>query len=381
MCKSPLHNLLTALPKCEHHVHLEGTLSPELLFELAAKNNIALPPVSSQASREVGADAVDPAFASPGALYARYAEFTSLDDFLHYYYIGFRVLLTASDFEALTYAYLRRAATGLSGPASAPRSSNVRHTEVFFDPQGHTPRGIPPSTIITGFHAAAARAERDFGITAQLIPCLLRHLPVSSAEETFTSLIDAGFFASGALAGLGLCSTELDRPPALYAPIFSRAAALGIRRTAHAGEEGPPGYVSAAVRELGVQRVDHGVRAAEEEGVMRGLREAGVLLTVCPLSNVALRGVHEVREVPVRVFLERGVKFSLNSDDPAYFGGYVQENYCAVEEAFGLSVGEWRTIARNAVEGSWCGEERKGVILREVEEVVREWVEREGGEL
>ncbi|KAK0705414.1 hypothetical protein B0H67DRAFT_497348 [Lasiosphaeris hirsuta] len=371
MCKSPLHDLLTALPKCEHHVHLEGTLSPELLFELAAKNSIVLPPISGQASGDVGADAVDPAFASPEALYARYAQFTSLDDFLHYYYIGFRVLLTASDFEALTYAYLRRAATGLPGS----RTGNVRHAEVFFDPQGHTPRGILPSTIITGFHAAAARAERDFGITAQLIPCLLRHLPVADGEATFDALAAAGHFASGALAGLGLCSTEIDRPPALYAPVFTRAAALGIDRTAHAGEEGPPGYVSAAVAELGVRRVDHGVRAAEDEDVMRGLSEAGVLLTVCPLSNVALKGVTRIGEVPVRVFLDRGVKFSLNSDDPAYFGGYIQENYCAVEEAFGLSVDEWRIIARNAVEGSWCGEERKAVILSEVDEVVREWVE------
>ncbi|KAK0639426.1 hypothetical protein B0T16DRAFT_463103 [Cercophora newfieldiana] len=359
MCNSPLHNLLTALPKCEHHVHLEGTLSPSLLFALAAKNNIPLPPSAPTPESE----SFDPAFTSPSALSARYTTFSSLDDFLHYYYIGFRVLLSPSDFEALTYAYLSHAA----------RSANLRHAEVFFDPQGHTARGVPLEHVITGFHAAAARAQSEFGITAELIPCLLRHFSVEAGTECFDSLISTGGFADGRLKGVGLCSTELDKPPEAWKGIFARAKGRGIRRTAHAGEEGPAGYVRAAVEMLDVMRVDHGVRAAEDNAVMQMLADKGVMLTVCPMSNVALKGARSIGEVPVRRFLDAGVRFSLNSDDPAYFGGYIQENYCAVEEAFGLSVEEWGGIARNAVEGSWCSEERKGVLLGEVEAVLGGW--------
>lgn len=372
MCKLALHGFLAALPKCEHHVHLEGTLSPDLLFALAAKNNIALPPPSPEAAATTSPvntqDPPDPAFTSPATLQSRYETFSSLGDFLHYYYIGFRVLLTASDFEDLTYTYLARAAT----------TANLRHAEVFFDPQGHTPRGVPLAHVISGFHAAAARAKSDFGISALLIPCLLRHLPVEDSAACLEEMLSGGWFASGQLAGLGLCSTELGKPPGLWKEIFMRAKAHGIRRTAHAGEEGPAGYITSAIAELGAERIDHGVRAQEDEEVMDHLREAGVMLTVCPISNVKLKGVQDIKEVPVRRFLEKGVRFSLNSDDPAYFRGYVMENYCAVQEAFGLSVEEWGVIARNAVEGSWCGEEKKGEVMAEVEAVVREWEGRGG---
>lgn len=363
MCKSPLHNFLTLLPKCEHHLHIEGSLSPELLFALSAKNGIPLPSVSS-----------DPAFASPEALNERYARFSSLDDFLAYYYIGMRVLVTASDFSELAYEYL----------ASAARDANLRHAEVFFDPQAHLERGVAIETVVEGLLDGKRRAEAEFSgsggstkLTVLLIPCLLRHLPVEDSAACFELMKSRGYFSRGDLAGLGLCSTELAKPPENWVGIFAAAGEAGIRRTAHAGEEGPAGYVLDALDRLGAARVDHGVRAAEDEAVMARLARDGVLLTVCPMSNVRLKGVERIEHVPIRTFLDRGVKFSINSDDPAYFEGYLQDNYCAVEEAFGLTVEEWRTIATNAVEGSWCDEARKREILDEIDDVVK----REAGQL
>ncbi len=354
-------------------MHLEGSLSPELLFELAAKNNISLPQE-------------DPAFASVEALYDRYERFSSLDDvgssppasrplgsapesaltvasqFLAYYYIGFTVLQHAADFESLAYTYFAKA-----------HAQNVRHAEVFFDRQPHLARGIPLAVQIEGFARAQQRAEADFDLTTLLIPCLLRHLPAADSAAVFASLRDAGYFASDQLAGLGLCSTEIGQPPAHWAAIFDAARAAGVRRTVHAGEEGPAAYVTAALDELGAQRIDHGVRAAQDLAVVDRLAAQRVMLTVCPLSNVRLRGAARVHDVPIRLFLDKGVRFSINSDDPAYFGGYIQENYCLVQEAHELSIDEWQTIARNAVEGSWCGEKRKMEILREVESLMITW--------
>ncbi|KAF3765796.1 hypothetical protein M406DRAFT_36633 [Cryphonectria parasitica EP155] len=354
MCNQAMHGFLAALPKCEHHMHLEGSLSPELLFHLSEKNKIALPPTTE-----------DPAFASVAALYERYARFTSLDDFLHYYYIGFTVLLHESDFEDLAYAYFTKAA-----------SHGVHHAEVFFDPQVHLARGIPYATIVGGFTAARRRAQANLGITSLLVPCLLRHLPVPDSLACFSTMRDAGHFADGTLAGMGLCSTERDNPPSLWREVYALAAADGVRLTAHAGEEGPAAYVTEALDVLKVTRIDHGVNARHDADVMRRLAGDRVMLSVCPLSNVVLRGVTKVSEVPIRVFLDNNVPFSINSDDPAYFGGYILDNYCAVQEAFGLSVDEWRTVARNAVKGSWCDEARKEVILGEIERVVGEWREK-----
>lgn len=354
MCKHNLHGFLAALPKCEHHMHLEGSLSPELLFQLSARNSIPLPSASD-----------DPAFASVATLYERYANFTSLADFLHYYYVGFTVLIHEADFEALAYAYFTKAA-----------GQGVRHAEVFFDPQVHINRGIAYHTIVDGFTEARRRAEADLGLTSLLIPCMLRHLPVPDSLACFTTMRDAGHFRDGTLAGLGLCSTERDMPPALWSDVFALARADGVRLTAHAGEEGPAAYITEAMDELCVSRIDHGVNARHDEAVMARLAAEKTLLSVCPLSNVVLRGVAKVSEVPIRTFLDKGVRFSINSDDPAYFGGYILDNYCAVQEAFGLSVDEWRTIARNAVEGSWCGQDRKDNLLAEIDSVVGEWKDR-----
>lgn len=353
MCKHDhaFHGFLAALPKCEHHMHLEGSLSPELLFELSARNNVPLPPASQ-----------DAAFTSVATLYERYAGFQSLDDFLHYYYIGFSVLMHESDFEALAYAYFTKAA-----------GQGVRHAEVFFDPQVHLNRGIAYRVMVDGFSKARKRAEAELGVTSLLIPCLLRHLPVSDSLLCFQTMKEAGGFGDGTLGGLGLCSSEKDMAPSMWKEVFALAKAEGVRLTAHAGEEGPAAYITQALDELSVTRIDHGVNAREDVAVMRRLAEGKTMLSVCPLSNVVLGGVSKVAEVPIRLFLDHGVAFSINSDDPAYFGGYILENYCAVQDAFDLSLDEWRRIAEHAVEGSWCEEERKAQLLHEIEEVVMEW--------
>lgn len=209
-----------------------------------------------------------------------------------------------------------------------------------------------------------------------LIPCLLREYSVEDGMSCLQSMLDGGWFTSGQLSGLGMCGNEMGKPPAMWKGIYDLARNNGIRLTAHAGEEGPAECVRDAVEILGVERVDHGVRSAEDEGVMGLLKERGLMVTMCPVSNVQLRVFKEVGETPVRKFLKEGVKFSLNSDDPAYFGGYLQEVWCAMEEAFGLSVEEWEEIAKTAVEGSWCEEKRKRELLGEVEGVLSGWRER-----
>jgi len=349
MCKSHLHPFLAQLPKCEHHIHLEGALSPQVLFTLATRNNISLP-------------TDDPAYASVAALSARYRRFTSLDDFLHYYYIGMSVLIHASDFEDLAMDYFRRAA-----------AQNVMHAEVFFDPQAHTSRGVAYSTVLSGFTAARRRAEAEFDISTELICCFLRHLPVPDCMAAFTSPPVQASFADRSVIAIGLDSSEAAFPPSLFAEIYAKAREIGIHRTAHAGEEGTPSYIASALDDLHAQRIDHGVRAAEDPELLLRLASQGTLLTLCPLSNVCLGAVPAIADLPVRAFLDAGVQFSINSDDPAYFGGYILENYCAVQEAFGLEVGEWEGIAMAGIQGSWCGEERKEVMLRRLREVVAEW--------
>ncbi|KAL6864646.1 adenosine deaminase [Trichoderma novae-zelandiae] len=351
MCNDKLHQFLHALPKCEHHVHIEGTISPELLFSLASDNGISLP-------------SDDSAFERPATLQARYDRFTSLDDFLHYYFIGFSVLLGASDFEALTYDYL-----------SLAYSQNVYHAEIFFDPQAHISRGVTYQTVISGLNAAKKRAESEFPkLSVEFIPCLLRHLPVPSGHEMLTELLETGHFFDGTLVGFGMSSTELERHPSLYKEVYQAARAAGIANlTAHYGEEGPSGYVKDALSLLGVGRIDHGRRSAEDEELIAQLAETNTMLTLCPISNVVLKGVESMQDLPIRKFLDANVRFSINSDDPAYFGGYIQENYCAVQEAFGLAVDDWGKVARGAIDGSWCSPVRKQQLLKEVEEVLKQW--------
>lgn len=347
MCQ--LHEFLTALPKCEHHIHIEGTFEPDLLFQMAAKHQISLP-------------ADDPAFQSVETLRTRYANFSNLDDFLGYYYIAMSALVDASDFEDLAYTYFAKVA-----------SQSVRHVEMFFDPQAHISRGVAFETVVRGLTAAKERAMRDFDLTIEVIMCLLKHLPLSEAKETFSQAQEAGWFKDGTFTALGMDSSELPFPPKMWQEIYAAASAAGIKRTIHAGEEGPSDYVTQALDILKSQRIDHGIRCFEDEALVRRLVDEQILLTTCPLSNLRLRCISSISEFPLRKLLDSGLRFSINSDDPAYFGGYILENYCVLQETFWLTVDEWERIAVGAVKGSWCSEERKGVILGEISTVVEKW--------
>ncbi|KAG0648992.1 Adenine aminohydrolase [Hyphodiscus hymeniophilus] len=344
-----MRQFLKELPKCEHHLHIEGSLSPELLFQLAATNRIKLPHDNS-------------AFASISTLEARYEHFTSLDDFLHFYYIGMSVLITSSDFESLAYDYFTRA-----------HKDGVHHAEIFFDPQAHTDRGIAYNTVVTGLVAAQQRAEKDYGLTSKLILCFLRHMTADDALGTYKAASSLGHFSDGTVVGIGLDSSEVGNPPEIFREVYAAASEAGIRRTAHAGEEGDPTYIERALDICNVERIDHGIRLAEDGALLKRVAKDKTLLTVCPLSNVRLRCVSKVADLPIRKFLDSGVRFSINSDDPAYFGGYILDNFYAVQEAFGLSMEEWKYIADGAIKGSWCDEERKTFLLEKVEECIAKY--------
>ncbi|KAH8434122.1 adenosine deaminase [Aspergillus melleus] len=341
MCQSDLHDFLHGLPKCEHHVHLEGCLTPELIFQLAAKNGVQLPQ--------------DPAYESVATLTQRYGHFTSLDDFLGFYFTGMSVLQHESDFADLAWAYFQKA-----------HADGVHHAEVFFDPQVHRDRDIPYATIVAGFVAGCKRAEQELGLSTRLILCFVRHLSVESAASVYEEALAHQSFDTDLVHGLGWSSTEVGPPKDMFRELYGAASERGIRLTAHAGEEGDASYISTAL-ELGARRIDHGIRLVEDPVLMDRVARDGVMLTVCPISNVQLRCVKSVAEVPIRTFLEAGVKFSINSDDPAYFGGYILDNYCAVQEAHQLSVDEWKVIAQNSVSESWIDEQRKAELLGHID--------------
>lgn len=351
MCQDALHTLLTDLPKVEQHMHLEGSLEPSLLFELAERNNILLPQD-------------DEAFRSVNALLTRYRNFTSLDDFLHYYFIGMKTLVTPQDFEALAYNYFKKA-----------HSQRIIHAEVFFDPQAHINSKAPMEqqkakydTIVDGFKRAQARAKQEFGMTSELIVCLLRHLPRQECHDAY--LLALPDLRSGKVSGLGLSSTEKGNPPMNFKQSYDDARKYDIRLTAHAGEEADVSYMSSAVHDLGCTRIDHGIKLSEDPEVMAYFARNKILVTMCPLSNVELRCVKSVSELPIRQYLDADVPFSINSDDPAYFGGYIQENYCAVQEAFKLPVEDWAKIVTNSIVLSWCSEERKDEMLKELSDTL-----------
>ena len=334
-----MHAFLQALPKCEHHLHLEGTLEPSTLLKLAKDNGISLPPVES-----------DPAFASADSLLERYAAFVSLDDFLKYYFIGMSVLVKAGDFEALAMEYFTRA-----------KRDGVVHAEVFFDPQCHTARGVEYTTIIEGFTTACERAKIELDITTELIMCFVRHLPCSNAEQHYELALPD--LKSGRLAGIGLSSSEKDNPPELFKSVYQSAEKEGIRRTAHAGEEADVGYIRGALEHLHVQRVDHGIKLAEDPDLLADFVRREMLITMCPISNVKLRCVKNILDLPIRLYLDCGIRFSINSDDPAYFGAYILDNYCAVQDAFNLTEDDWARIVRASIEGSFCSHGRKSEML------------------
>jgi adenosine deaminase len=309
---------IAGLPKAELHLHIEGSLEPEMLFALAQRNGVAIP------------------FASIEAVRAAY-NFSNLQDFLDIYYQGMSVLQTEADFYALTDAYLRRA-----------EADAVRHVEIFFDPQGHTDRGIAFATVITGITRALDDA-RARGLTSRLILCFLRHLSEADAQATLEQALPFLHL----ITGVGLDSSEVGHPPAKFARVFARARGLGLKLVAHAGEEGPPSYVHEALDLLHVDRIDHGNRALEDAGLVTRLASEGLCLTVCPLSNLKLCVVPDLTSHPLRRMLQAGLAATVNSDDPAYFGGYVNTNFVAVADALDLDRDEIITLARNSFAGSF----------------------------
>lgn len=326
-----METFIREMPKVELHLHVEGSLEPDLLFALAERNGQAL------------------RFDSVEDLRAAYA-FSNLQSFLDIYYEGMRVLMEEQDFYDLTWAFFERA-----------HAQHVRHAEIFFDPQAHTDRGVAFETVITGIHRALEDAAAHFGITAKLILCFLRHLPAASA---MAALEEALPFKDW-FVGVGLDSSEVGHPPERFAGVFDRARAEGLLTVAHAGEEGPPAYIWGALDHLHVRRIDHGVRCVEDPALVERLRADRVPLTVCPLSNVKLRVFRAMADHTLKRLLDLGLCATVNSDDPAYFGGYVTENLLAVYDALDLDRDDICRLARNAIEASFLSEEEKQGLMAE----------------
>jgi len=321
------------LPKAELHLHIEGTLEPDLAFALAERNGIELP------------------YATQDELRAAYS-FTDLQDFLNLYYALMAVLRTEDDFADLTNAYLARA-----------REQGVRHAEIFFDPQAHTARGVDIGTVIRGLTRALDDAPRTHGITTRLIMCFLRDETAESALATF----EAARPYLDRITAVGLDSAEVGHPPSKFREVYALAREAGLKCVAHAGEEGPPAYVWEALDILGVDRIDHGVRCLEDETLVERLVADQVPLTVCPLSNVRLRVVGHLSDHPLPAMLDAGLLVTVNSDDPSYFGGYAEDNFTAVRDALGLDQTTLRTLARNSFQASFLDEETRAAYLRELD--------------
>ena len=329
-----MERFVRGLPKAELHVHIEGTLEPEMMFELAERNDVVLP------------------YGSVGEIRAAY-EFDDLQSFLDIYYEAAAVLRTEDDFADLMSAYLARAA-----------ADGVHHAEVFFDPQTHTERGIDVGTVIRGL--ARAQEDRAPGITSTLILCFLRHLSSDSAIDIF----EAARPFLDLIQGVGLDSGEMGNPPERFAEPYRLAVEAGLRTVAHAGEEGPAEYVRSALDILGAERIDHGVRAGDDPALVERLAKERIPLTMCPLSNHRLKVFPDLRDHNLKKLMDAGVLVTVNSDDPAYFGGYVVDNYLAVAEALGLSRHDLVQLARNSVEASFLPDDRKAVLQQEITDYV-----------
>ncbi len=311
-----MYDWLNALPKAELHLHLEGSLEPELLFALAERNKIALPWNDVETLRKAYA-------------------FNNLQEFLDLYYKGADVLRTSQDFYDLTWAYLLRC-----------KAQNVIHTEPFFDPQTHTDRGVPFEVVLNGIAAALKDGEQQLGITSGLILSFLRHLSEAEAEKT----LDQALPFRDAFVAVGLDSSEMGHPPSKFQRVFDRARHEGFLTVAHAGEEGPPEYIWEAIDLLKIQRIDHGVRAIEDERLMQRIIDEQIPLTVCPLSNTMLCVFDDMAQHNILEMLERGVKVTVNSDDPAYFGGYVTENFHALYTSLGMTQDQAKRLAQNSLD-------------------------------
>lgn len=328
-----ISSFIQGLPKAELHLHIEGTLEPEMLLELAARNRVAI------------------AYKTLEELQDAY-QFESLQSFLDVYYQGMAVLLREQDFYDLTLAYLRKAA-----------EQSVRHAEIFFDPQAHTARGIPFATVIGGIHRAQRDSEKDLGITSKLILCFLRDLDAASALTTLEEALPY----RDRIVGVGLDSAEVGHPPSKFTAVFEAARKHGFLPVAHAGEEGPAAYVTEALDALQVLRVDHGIRSLDDEALVERLAAARIPLTVCPLSNLRLRVVDDMARHPIKEMLARGLLATVNSDDPPYFGGYVNENYQAIQDALGFTDDELAQLARNSFEASFLDPDEKAAHIAAID--------------
>jgi len=331
-----LADLLRAAPKAELHIHIEGSLEPELIFELAQRNGVSLP------------------YQDVASLRAAYA-FTNLQSFLDVYYAGASVLLTEHDFDRMASAYFERAAR-----------DNIVHCEIFFDPQTHTARGVPMGTVIGGLDRAVRRAEQELGLSVRLIPCFLRHL----SEDDALATLEAALPWRDRFIGVGLDSSELGHPPEKFARVFARARAEGLRVVAHAGEEGPPEYIRSALDVLKAERIDHGVRCLEDSELATRLARERITLTVCPLSNVKLRVFDRLESHNLPSLLAAGLAVTINSDDPAYFGGYLVDNLVQTFQAHrSLGPIEAYRLLRNGFEGAFVSDEDKSLWIEELDTV------------
>lgn len=340
-----LTELIKQIPKAELHLHIEGTLEPELMMAVAERNQVTLPYASVEEIRD--------------AYY-----FTDLQSFLDIYYAGAAVLRHEQDFFDLTLAYIERAA-----------ADNVRHVEIFFDPQTHLERGLGFSTVVNGITRALVVGEEQYGISHRLIMCFLRHLSAEDADATLQLAIP---FRSQ-IAAVGLDSAEVGNPPSKFAEVFERARSAGFRVVAHAGEEGPPEYVWEAIEILQAERIDHGVRALEDSELVVKLAQEQIPLTVCPLSNVKLRVFASMQEHNLADLLVAGLCASVNSDDPAYFGGYVVDNFLAAQQALDLNADDIFTLARNSFVGSFLPETEKTIHLAAIDSMQREFANQSTG--
>jgi adenosine deaminase len=329
-----LSDVLRRMPKAELHIHIEGSLEPEMIFALARRNGVELP------------------YASVEALRAAYA-FTNLQSFLDIYYAGASVLLKEQDFYDMSWAYLEKAA-----------ADHVVHAELFFDPQTHTSRGVDMDTVILGLSRACRDAGQKLGVSASLILCFLRHL---SEDDAFATLEQALPLREHFI-GVGLDSSEVGHPPEKFARIFKRCGELGLHRVAHAGEEGPPAYIHTALDLLQVERIDHGVQATRDRALMQRLASQGIALTVCPLSNIKLCVYPDLRSHSLGQLLEAGIAATVNSDDPAYFGGYVNQNFVQTFDALGLQASHAYILARNSLQASFAAEAAKAAWIERLDD-------------
>lgn len=330
---------IAAIPKAELHLHIEGSLEPEMMFALAQRNAVDIP------------------FASADEVRKAYA-FSNLQDFLDIYYQGMNVLRTEQDFYDLTMAYFERI-----------HADNAIHSEIFFDPQGHTERGIAFSIAIDGILRAMDDAGSKLGISSHLIMCFLRHL---SEEEAFATLEEATPYLDR-IAGVGLDSSEMGHPPSKFAKVFAKAKTLGLKTVAHAGEEGPPEYIWEALDLLKIDRMDHGNRSLEDEALVEKLRNNQMALTVCPLSNLALCVIDKLEDHPLKKMLDLGLRATVNSDDPSYFGGYLNDNYEATATALNLDKDDIVKLAKNSFHGSFLGEDAIEQSLQRIDDYVSEF--------